>query len=145
MPMRLYNAIFALMLAASSLPAQTNAPPAAAKPGTNATTSSAPPPALTSPTRPAPATQPARVATPEDILPVATNAPRTAILKRIKDEAANDEAVSVGVNELGAQISQLEPTGQYVERYVRIPAGSQGEDPKVIRFYVPVFTIRPSR
>jgi hypothetical protein len=76
---------------------------------------------------------------------VATNAPRTAILKRIKDEAANDEAVSVGVNELGAQISQLEPTGQYVERYVRIPAGSQGEDPKVIRFYVPVFTIRPSR
>jgi hypothetical protein len=50
--------------------------------------------------------------------------------------------MSPGTNEIGAQLSRLEPTGQFVERYVRIPSGNPGEETKVIRCLVPVFRVK---
>jgi len=40
-----------------------------------------------------------------------------------------------------SKLSQLEPTGEYVERYVRIPSG-QGSEPKLIKYLVPVFRLK---
>jgi 8-oxo-dGTP pyrophosphatase MutT (NUDIX family) len=73
---------------------------------------------------------------------VETNAPATALLKELKERAGLDRAMSPGTNEIGAQLSRLEPTGQFVERYVRIPSGALGEETKVIRCLVPVFRIK---
>jgi hypothetical protein len=137
--MRLY--LFALLLAAGSLAAQTNVPSSA--PATNA----AAPPATATP-RPSATVHLDTSATVQagasldSPAPVATGAPRTAVLKKLQRQAAEDQSVSAGVNELGDHLSQLEPTGQFVERYVRIPAGTAGEDPKVIRFYIPVYRMR---
>jgi hypothetical protein len=40
--------------------------------------------------------------------------------------------------EVGDEIDQLEWTGQYVERYVRVPEGNSGKA-KLIRFLIPVY------
>lgn len=40
--------------------------------------------------------------------------------------------------EVGDEINQLEWTGQYVERYVRVPEGNSGKA-KLIRFLIPVY------
>jgi hypothetical protein len=134
--MRTFFGIIVLTLAAGSLAAQTNtstrtpAPPMAAH--------SAPPAA----TVPSGNVRSGHPILPEDILQVDTNAPATALLKELKEQAALDQALSSGTNELGAQLSRLEPTGQFVERYVRIPSGNPGEEPKVIRCLVPVFRMR---
>lgn len=40
--------------------------------------------------------------------------------------------------EVGNEINQLEWTGQYVERYVRVPEGNSGKA-KLIRFLIPVY------
>jgi hypothetical protein len=137
--------LFALLFAAGSLAAQTNVLSSA--PASSAT--NAPAPAAPAASRPSAtihietsdAVQAPGASLDSPAL-VATGAPRTAILKKLQQRAAEDQAVSAGVNELGDQLSQLEPTGQFVERYVRIPARAAGEDPKVIRFYIPVFRMR---
>jgi len=76
-----------------------------------------------------------------DILQVETNAPSTALLKQLQEQASADKSQFGGTNELTVQLSQLEPTGQVVERYVRVPGG-QGGEPKLIRCLVPVFRIK---
>lgn len=40
--------------------------------------------------------------------------------------------------EVGDEINQLEWTGQYVERFVRVPEGNSGKA-KLIRFLIPVY------
>ncbi len=137
--------LFALLFAAGSLAAQTNVPSSA--PASPATTAPAPAaPAAPRPSATIHIETSDAVQAPGTSLdspaPVATGDPRTAILKKLQQRATENQAVAVGVNELGDQLSQPEPTGQFVERYVRIPAGAAGEDPKVIRFYIPVFLMR---
>ena len=134
--MRTFFGIIVLILAAGSLAAQTNtststpAPPMAAH--------SAPPAASVSSGN----VRSGHAILPEDILQVDTNAPATALLKELKERADLDRAMSPGTNEIGAQRSRLEPTGQFVERYVRMPSGNPGEETKVIRCLVPVFRIK---
>ncbi len=137
--------LFALLFAAGSLAAQTNVLSSA--PASSATNAPAPAaPAASRPSATIHIETSDAVQAPGTSLdspaPVATGDPRTAILKKLQQRAAEDQAVSAGVNELGDQLSQLESTGQFVERYVRIPARAAGEDPKVIRFYIPVFRMR---
>jgi hypothetical protein len=44
-------------------------------------------------------------------------------------------------NEIGGEINDLEWTGEYVERYVRVPEGNSGKT-KLIRFLIPVYRER---
>ena len=140
--MRTFFGIIVLTIAAGSVAAQTN------------TSTNTPPPIATHAAPPL-ATVPGRRVhpghpvlpeghpiLPEDILQVETNAPATALLRELKEQAATDHTLSPGTNELDAQLSRLEPMGQYVERYVRIPSGNPGEEPKVIRCLVPVFRVK---
>ncbi len=50
------------------------------------------------------------------------------------------ETINIGTvtNDLGGDIKQLEWTGEYVERYVRVPEGNSGKA-KLIRFLIPVY------
>lgn len=48
------------------------------------------------------------------------------------------QVVALGTNELGDKLKDLEFTGEYVERFVRIPEGNAGKA-KFTRFLVPVF------
>jgi hypothetical protein len=41
-------------------------------------------------------------------------------------------------NEIGGEINHLDSTGEYVERYVRVPEGNSGKA-KLIRFLIPVY------
>jgi hypothetical protein len=45
--------------------------------------------------------------------------------------------------ELESELSHLDPTGEFVERFVRVPAG-QAEEARVIRFLVPVLRVKES-
>ena len=134
--MRTFLGIIVLSLAAGTLAAQTNTssgtptPPVAAHPSQPADSA------------PGGSVRPGRPILPEDIVQVETNAPATALLKELKERADLDRAMSPGTNEIGAQLSRLEPTGQFVERYVRIPSSAPGEETKVIRCLVPVFRVK---
>ena len=44
-------------------------------------------------------------------------------------------------NEIGGEINHLDSTGEYVERYVRVPEGNSGKA-KLIRFLIPVYRER---
>ena len=74
--------------------------------------------------------------------PEADEVPTTQVLKQIKAQAKFDESLSAkATNELADILEQLEPTGQYVERYVRIPGGNNGE-PRLVRTLIPVMRIK---
>ena len=71
-----------------------------------------------------------------------TEVPPTQMLQQIKAQAKFDASLAAkATNELAAILSQLEPTGQYVERYVRIPGGNNSE-PRLVRTLVPVLRIK---
>jgi len=134
--MRIFLGIIVLSLTAGILAAQTNrsggtpTPPVAAHPSQSPDSVQGGP------------VHPSRPVLPGDIVQVETNAPATALLKELKERADLDHAMSPGTNEIEAQLSRLEPTGQFVERYVRMPSGNPGEETKVIRCLVPVFRIK---
>ena len=72
---------------------------------------------------------------PEMLMQVNTNTP-VAVLKQLRNQSITDKLG--GTNELKEQLSQLEPTGRYVERYIRIPA-SQNSEGRLVRCLIPVF------
>lgn len=57
---------------------------------------------------------------------------------KIKSVPSRMKAAPAGSNDLSEQISNLEPTGQYVERDIRIPEGNGG-GAKFVRFLIPVY------
>ena len=61
-------------------------------------------------------------------------------IHQIKAQAtlSKAKAASTGGNDLSEQISNLEPTGQYIERDLRIPEGNNG-GARFVRFLVPVY------
>jgi len=61
-------------------------------------------------------------------------------MQQIKAQAAprNAKTADTGGNDLSEQISHLEPTGQYVERDLRIPEGNNASA-RFVRLLVPVY------
>ena len=57
---------------------------------------------------------------------------------KIQTVPSRMKAALAGRNDLSQQISNLEPTGQYVERDIRIPEGDSG-GAKFVRFLIPVY------
>ncbi len=57
---------------------------------------------------------------------------------KIKTVPSRVKTAPAGSNDLSQQISDLEPTGQYVERDIRIPEGDSG-GAKFVRFLIPVY------
>ena len=52
--------------------------------------------------------------------------------------ARNIASTGAAANDAPAEIANLEWTGQYVERFLRIPEGNSGK-PKLVRFLIPVY------
>ena len=60
-------------------------------------------------------------------------------LLRIRGQAArSSEGAATVTNDTPIAVGNLEGTGQYVERFVRIPEGNSGT-PKLVRFLIPVY------
>lgn len=60
-------------------------------------------------------------------------------LSQLRTPTLEDSIKSRSISALGgSEIDQLEWTGQYVERYVRVPEGNSGKA-KLIRFLIPVY------
>ena len=60
-------------------------------------------------------------------------------LTQLRPSIARDSSKAIPLStEFGDEINQLEWTGQYVERYVRVPEGNSGKA-KLIRFLIPVY------
>ena len=60
-------------------------------------------------------------------------------LIQIRDHAArNIASAGAATNDAPTEIDNLEWTGQYVERFLRIPEGNSGK-PKLVRFLIPVY------
>jgi len=60
-------------------------------------------------------------------------------LVQIRNQAAQCPANTVvDTNNAPAEVGNLEWTGQYVERFLRIPEGNSGK-PKLVRFLIPVY------
>ena len=60
-------------------------------------------------------------------------------LMQIHDQATQHAASTVvATNSALAEIGNLEWTGQYAERFLRIPEGNSGK-PKLVRFLIPVY------
>ena len=60
-------------------------------------------------------------------------------LIQIRNQAArNIASTGAATNDAPAEIANLEWTGQYVERFLRIPEGNSGK-PKLVRFLIPVY------
>lgn len=57
---------------------------------------------------------------------------------KVKTVPSRVKTAPAGSNDLSQQISNLEPTGQYVERDIRIPEGDSG-GAKFVRFLIPVY------
>lgn len=69
------------------------------------------------------------------VLPTKTNSVASAAQPRVSVPSVTTNAV---VNELGPEIKNLTPTGEYVERYMHVPEGNQGGT-KLVKFLVPVY------
>ncbi len=60
-------------------------------------------------------------------------------LNQIRNQAAQCAANTVvATNDAPTEIGNLEWTGQYAERFLRIPEGNSGK-PKLVRFLIPVY------
>ncbi len=60
-------------------------------------------------------------------------------LIQIRNQSARNLPSAVAAtNDAPAEIANLEWTGQYVERFLRIPEGNSGK-PKLVRFLIPVY------
>ena len=60
-------------------------------------------------------------------------------LIQIRNQAAQYAGnTAFATNELPVEIANLEWTGQYAERFLRIPEGNSGK-PKLVRFLIPVY------
>ena len=55
-----------------------------------------------------------------------------------RSQTTETSNIGTVTNDLGGDINQLEWTGEYVERYVRVPEGNSGKA-KLIRFLIPVY------
>ena len=66
-----------------------------------------------------------------------TNGTGQACLSQLRKPTVRDSSKPL-TTEVGDEINQLEWTGQYVERYVRVPEGNTGKA-KLIRFLIPVY------
>lgn len=67
-----------------------------------------------------------------------TNRTGQSYLSQLRGPALPDSNKPVPLTEVGEQIDQLEWTGQYVERYVRVPEGNSGKA-RLIKFLIPVY------
>ena len=68
-----------------------------------------------------------------------TNGTGQGYLPQLRKPTARDSTeVEPLTTEVDEQINHLEWTGQYVERYVRVPEGNTGKA-KLIRFLIPVY------
>ena len=60
-------------------------------------------------------------------------------VSQIRNQAAQHAGNTVlGTNEVPIELNNLEWTGQYAERFLRIPEGNSGK-PKLVRFLIPVY------
>ena len=60
-------------------------------------------------------------------------------VSQIRDQAAQHAGNTVlATNEAPIELDNLEWTGQYAERFLRIPEGNSGK-PKLVRFLIPVY------
>jgi len=60
-------------------------------------------------------------------------------LIQIRNQSARNLAsAGAATNDAPAEIANLEWTGQYIERFLRIPEGNSGK-PKLVRFLIPVY------
>ena len=66
-----------------------------------------------------------------------TNGTGQACLSQLRKPTVRDSSKPL-TTEVDEQINHLEWTGQYVERYVRVPEGNTGKA-KLIRFLIPVY------
>jgi hypothetical protein len=63
----------------------------------------------------------------------------------IRNQAAQCAANTVvATNSVPAEIGNLEWTGQYAERFLRVPEGNSGK-PKLVRFLIPVYREKSTR
>ena len=66
-------------------------------------------------------------------------------LTEIRNQAAQCIADPVvAANSVPAEIGNLEWTGQYAERFLRVPEGNSGK-PKLVRFLIPVYREKSTR
>jgi hypothetical protein len=72
--------------------------------------------------------------------PKAVSGTTNSILHQLKSQATPGEAktVATGGKALSEQIGNLEPTGQYLERDLRIPEGNAG-GARFVKFLIPVY------
>ncbi len=66
------------------------------------------------------------------------DADRDYLIQIRNQSARNIASTAAATNDAPAEIANLEWTGQYVERFLRIPEGNSGK-PKLVRFLIPVY------
>ena len=88
----------------------------------------------------APATQTSTKAVSGALIEPESGSEANSIVQQIKAQAAprNAKTADTGGNDLSEQISHLEPTGQYVERDLRIPEGNNARA-RFVRLLVPIY------